>query len=42
MADTITPVPRHRFPMRSQVSLGWAFVERQTNLWKRHLSLIHI
>ena len=25
-----------RIPLRSQVSLGWAFVERQTNLWKRH------
>jgi ABC-2 type transport system permease protein len=23
-------------PLRSQVGLGWAFVERQTNLWKRH------
>jgi ABC-2 type transport system permease protein len=28
--------PVRRFPIRSQVSLGWAFVERQTNLWKRH------
>jgi len=25
-----------RFPLRNQVTLGWAFVERQTNLWKRH------
>jgi len=24
------------FPVRTQVRLGWAFVERQTNLWKRH------
>jgi ABC-2 type transport system permease protein len=23
-------------PPRRQVALGWAFVERQTNLWKRH------
>lgn len=28
MADTLT--------VRTQVGLGWAFVERQTNLWKRH------
>ena len=25
-----------RIPLRNQVTLGWAFVERQTNLWKRH------
>src|SRR4051794_28915872 len=30
------PAPAPRFTMRRQVSLGWAFVERQTNLWKRH------
>jgi ABC-2 type transport system permease protein len=24
------------FPVGTQVRLGWAFVERQTNLWKRH------
>src|SRR6476659_3059714 len=24
------------FPVATQVRLGWAFVERQTNLWKRH------
>jgi ABC-2 type transport system permease protein len=24
------------FPVRTQARLGWAFVERQTNLWKRH------
>src|SRR6478752_1910739 len=24
------------FPLRTQARLGWAFVERQTNLWKRH------
>lgn len=30
------PTPAGRFPLRTQVSLGWAFVERQTNLWKRH------
>ena len=28
MADTLT--------LRDQLGLGWAFVERQTNLWKRH------
>lgn len=28
--------PPTRFPLRQQVGLGWAFVERQTNLWKRH------
>ena len=28
MNDTMT--------LRSQLGLGWAFVERQTNLWKRH------
>ena len=28
--------PTRRFSARQQVSLGWAFVERQTNLWKRH------
>jgi len=30
------PAPLRRFPVRRQVNLGWAFVERQTNLWKRH------
>ena len=30
------PAPSRRFGTRQQVSLGWAFVERQTNLWKRH------
>jgi ABC-2 type transport system permease protein len=25
-----------RIPLRRQVVLGWAFVERQKNLWKRH------
>lgn len=25
-----------RIPVRKQVALGWAFVERQKNLWKRH------
>jgi ABC-2 type transport system permease protein len=28
--------PARRFPILRQVNLGWAFVERQTNLWKRH------
>lgn len=36
MAETLHRAPAPRFPLRSQVSLGWAFVERQTNLWKRH------
>src|SRR5947209_10801550 len=30
------PAPRRRFGARQQASLGWAFVERQTNLWKRY------
>lgn len=30
------PAPAGRFPLRKQADLGWAFVERQTNLWKRH------
>jgi ABC-2 type transport system permease protein len=29
-------VPARRFGARQQINLGWAFVERQTNLWKRH------
>src|SRR3954466_8124567 len=28
--------PARRFSVGRQVDLGWAFVERQTNLWKRH------
>jgi ABC-2 type transport system permease protein len=28
--------PRRRFTLREQINLGYAFVERQTNLWKRH------
>ena len=28
--------PARRFSTRRQMTLGWAFVERQTNLWKRH------
>ena len=28
--------PVRRMSVGQQVSLGWAFVERQTNLWKRH------
>ena len=27
---------RATFPISTQARLGWAFVERQTNLWKRH------
>src|SRR3954467_276941 len=29
-------LPTTSFPVGRQVGLGWAFVERQTNLWKRH------
>lgn len=41
MADVSAPRPPGRLPVRnipvrSQLGLGWAFVERQTNLWKRH------
>jgi len=36
MADATLPSVTARFPLRRQVGLGWAFVERQTNLWKRH------
>src|SRR3954471_5703248 len=35
--DTIKfATPSATFPLNQQVQLGWAFVERQTNLWKRH------
>jgi len=36
MAELRFPAPAGRVPVAEQVSLGWAFVERQTNLWKRH------
>ena len=36
MSELQMPAPLRRFPVRRQVNLGWAFVERQTNLWKRH------
>jgi ABC-2 type transport system permease protein len=36
MAELRIPTPVTRFPLRAQANLGWAFVERQTNLWKRH------
>jgi ABC-2 type transport system permease protein len=36
MAETAFPRPAPTFSARTQVTLGWAFVERQTNLWKRH------
>src|SRR6266480_4159228 len=36
MAELRFPAPTRRFGARQQVNLGWAFVERQTNLWKRH------
>ena len=36
MADTRVVAPPGRVPVRRMCTLGWAFVERQTNLWKRH------
>ncbi len=36
MAEAAVRNPAARFPLRTQLTLGWAFVERQTNLWKRH------
>jgi len=36
MSEYRTPAPIAHFPVRRQALLGWAFVERQTNLWKRH------
>src|SRR4051812_16783618 len=39
MAETTMPgvaPPASRFSTQRQMTLGWAFVERQTNLWKRH------
>jgi len=36
MAETTVLTPAARFPVGRQVRLGWAFVGRQTNLWKRH------
>src|SRR5437764_2110798 len=36
MAELRFPAPARRLPLRDQLHLGWAFVERQTNLWKRH------
>ncbi|HEV3354091.1 MAG TPA: ABC transporter permease [Acidimicrobiales bacterium] len=36
MAELQFPTPARRFTLGRQTSLGWAFVERQTNLWKRH------
>src|SRR5436309_15157964 len=36
MAELHFPVPARRFSLGRQAGLGWAFVERQTNLWKRH------
>ena len=36
MAELRFPAPARRLPVRQQLHLGWAFVERQTNLWKRH------
>jgi ABC-2 type transport system permease protein len=36
MAENRAARPPSRVALRDQVGLGWAFVERQTNLWKRH------
>jgi ABC-2 type transport system permease protein len=36
MSEVRALPPVARFPLRNQLTLGWAFVERQTNLWKRH------
>ena len=36
MAERTIPTPLAHFPIARQANLGWAFVERQTNLWKRH------
>lgn len=37
MVDVRVAERRHeRVPLRAMTSLGWAFVERQANLWKRH------
>src|SRR5438270_5431409 len=36
MAELRFPMPARRFSLGRQMTLGWAFVERQTNLWKRH------
>ena len=36
MSEFPLSAPVRRFPVWRQVNLGWAFVERQTNLWKRH------
>ena len=36
MSELRIPAPSRRFGARQQVNLGYAFVERQTNLWKRH------
>ena len=36
MADIKFSTPSATFPLSRYVSLGWAFVERQTNMWKRH------
>src|SRR3954454_18937386 len=36
MSEVRTLGPTGRFTVRQQLSLGWAFVDRQKNLWKRH------
>lgn len=36
MTDATAHRPAGPVGLRAQVGLGWAFVERQTNLWRRH------
>ena len=36
MADLTTAAPLPALPAPTRVALGWAFFERQTNLWKRY------
>ena len=36
MVDVRPLSPQRRIPVGRQLQLGWAFVERQKNLWKRH------
>ena len=36
MVDVRPLSPARGMPVSRQLQLGWAFVERQTNLWKRH------
>ena len=36
MSELQLQAPARRFKIGRQANLGWAFVERQTNLWRRH------